>query len=271
TISYPNLPTGTRVEDDRSQKIAIVDASAAPTLVDGEKKTAVGSEDDRRSPPPTNVPFKKGAVKELNPIEVRWFHKLNKSADWLPFRGMSQRSMKAHLEKVGYSQWTDSNEGRDSLLIEVKRRLELKEPMSEDFPMKSEIIALCSNSIVVLDGYYELLLDQCKIKPIYWAGPSLDIMRGTWFTESDWLPLEEKLAEKVESQHVKMFKGQNIPESPVYSEKGQKPTTLMKIRRGYHTEATYEDGPLPVNHLLLVVHGIGQKRLVNQIISNATS
>lgn len=42
----------------------------------------------------------------------------------------------------------------------------------------------------------------------------------------------------------------------------------VKIRRSYHTEATYDDGPHPVNHLIFVLPGIGQKRQQKQIVKN---
>lgn len=43
-----------------------------------------------------------------------------------------------------------------------------------------------------------------------------------------------------------------------------------KLMRGYHTEAKMEDGPLPVTRLVFVIHGIGQKRQRNKIVTNAT-
>lgn len=44
-----------------------------------------------------------------------------------------------------------------------------------------------------------------------------------------------------------------------------KPTAL---RRGFDKEAEWEDGPPAVSHLVLVVHGIGQKGYENLIAEN---
>lgn len=53
----------------------------------------------------------------------------------------------------------------------------------------------------------------------------MQILRGTWFFEADWRPLESKIADAIEEQHLKMFLGQTIPDGPVYSGKGPKPRT----------------------------------------------
>lgn len=59
---------------------------------------------------------------------------------------------------------------------------------------------------------------------MYVSEEAIEIMRGTWFTDIDWLPLDAEMADKIEQQHLKMFRGQKVPDGPVYSEKGQKPS-----------------------------------------------
>lgn len=241
------------------------------------------TDSNRITPPPVNVPAKKGAVKDLSPMEVRWFYRESKSSQWIPFKG------------------------RDSLMIEIKRRMHLNLPFLEDFANKEDVFKACRKTPVILDGYYELLIGENVLKPIYWEDEPIEIMRGTWFTDTDWLPLDQEMADEIEQQHLKMFHGQKIPESPVYTEKGQKPilhsmvvtsckvewnsiidislepnnktwmmslrlkSAAVKIRRSYHTESTYEDGPHSVNHIVFVVPGIGQKRQQRQIIKNTAS
>ncbi|KAK6030493.1 DDHD domain protein [Ostertagia ostertagi] len=41
------------------------------------------------------------------------------------------------------------------------------------------------------------------------------------------------------------------------------------LRRGFHKEAEWDDGPAEISHLILVVHGIGQKGYENLIAENA--
>ena len=38
-------------------------------------------------------------------------------------------------------------------------------------------------------------------------------MRGTWFVDGNWQPVEEENALKIEQQHLKHFEGQKIPDS----------------------------------------------------------
>lgn len=62
--------------------------------------------------------------------------------------------------------------GRDSLLIELKWRINHNINLGDDFPEKDEALEICEKPIVVLDGYYELILGEEKlvVKPIYWIG-----------------------------------------------------------------------------------------------------
>lgn len=47
--------------------------------------------------------------------------------------------------------------------------------------------------------------------------------------------------------------------------------TGYQLRRGYKIAATVEDKPHDIDHLVFVVHGIGQKRDTGKIIRNTTS
>nr|CDJ93176.1 CBN-IPLA-1 protein [Haemonchus contortus] len=123
----------------------------------------------------------------------------------------------------------------------------------------------------------------------------------------DWQPLEPPVAEAIEAHHLQYFRGQTIPEGlTVFSAKeaSNKPqlTELQlegmeirwssvidvslsfkrgailryigwgksqALRRGFHKEAEWDDGPAEISHLILVVHGIGQKGYENLIAENA--
>ena len=49
-----------------------------------------------------------------------------------------------------------------------------------------------------------------------------DIMRGIWFFDSSWMPLEATVAEEIEKEHLVKFKGKKIEES-VASDSGKSP------------------------------------------------
>lgn len=46
--------------------------------------------------------------------------------------------------------------------------------------------------------------------------------------------------------------------------------TGYRLKRGYKSRANVEDKPRDIDHLVFVVHGIGQKRDTGKIIRNTT-
>jgi len=46
--------------------------------------------------------------------------------------------------------------------------------------------------------------------------------------------------------------------------------TGYRLKRGYKTRTNMEDKPRDIDHLVFVVHGIGQKRDTGKIIRNTT-
>lgn len=66
------------------------------------------------------------------------------------------------------------------------------------------------------------------MESIYWKDENLLIRRGTWFY-TDMQPVSEDLANAVEEHHLANFRGQAIPESPVFNdaESSKKPGTCV--------------------------------------------
>ena len=135
--------------------------------------------------------------------------------------------------------------------------------------------------------------------------------RGVWFYEGAWRPLDEQLAEKIEIEHLKHFRGKSLDVSlPVDTQKrvvhklavsggavewfspseiylalDDTPARLMrsvgkklgfqktgyKIHRGYSEDACATDKPPDISHIVFVIHGIGQKMDTGRIIKNSTS
>uniref|UniRef100_A0A7I5E882 DDHD domain-containing protein n=1 Tax=Haemonchus contortus TaxID=6289 RepID=A0A7I5E882_HAECO len=222
-------------------------------------------------------------VTELRCCEVRWFYRKNEVDKWINFNG------------------------RDSLFLEAKYRSVFSIPLDEQ--MTVELLEngfTFRQSVVVLEGLYKANDELTKVEAIYWKGDSCEIRRGTWFFQ-DWQPLEPPVAEAIEAHHLQYFRGQTIPEGlTVFSAKeaSNKPqlTELQlegmeirwssvidvslsfkrgailryigwgksqALRRGFHKEAEWDDGPAEISHLILVVHGIGQKGYENLIAENA--
>lgn len=59
-----------------------------------------------------------------------------------------------------------------------------------------------------------------EVAPIYWPskGFSLRITRGSWFESDSMQPLIMDLADAIEKKHLESFRGQVIPDVPVFSE-----------------------------------------------------
>ena len=51
---------------------------------------------------------------------------------------------------------------------------------------------------------------------MYWSAEVGDpVLRGTWFFQDSWIPLEENMADCIEREHVARWKGYNIEEVQV--------------------------------------------------------
>ncbi|GAB1861552.1 Phospholipase DDHD1 [Camponotus japonicus] len=174
-----------------------------------------------------------------------------------------------------------------------------------------------AEKIVVRGGIYDVEIDNMKCVSIYWPGEEWEIMRGTWYYDGSWIPLETEHSKVIEEVHLKLFQKErknnqsisncdiNAPQSykvlhteqfpqfhvdwhsindvTLYSE--YTPTKLMRsvtsrlgfaktigyrLKRGYKTLANTEDKPRDIDHIVFVVHGIGQKRDTGKIIRNTT-
>ncbi|XP_011139181.1 phospholipase DDHD1 [Harpegnathos saltator] len=164
--------------------------------------------------------------------------------------------------------------------------------------------------------------DSLRIEKIYQDRQELlnkseewEIMRGTWYYDGSWIPLETEHSKVIEEVHLNLFQKESnnqssskcdtnnqsykvlhteqfsefhvdwhtINDVTLYSE--YTPTKLMRsvtsklgftkttgyrLKRGYKTRANIESKPRDIDHLVFVVHGIGQKRDTGKIIRNTT-
>ncbi|XP_057282270.1 phospholipase DDHD1 isoform X1 [Pezoporus wallicus] len=257
-------------------------------------------------------------VRELSAEEVRWFYREDRKP-WKPF--------------IGY----------DSLRIELAYRALGSEPREGE--------AAAVEPVCVRSGLYEVDVANAECYPVYWnQSEKIPVMRGQWFIDGTWQPLEEEEGNLIEQEHLNCFKGQQLQESfdieeqakPVdrkevlyylpssslpslFKWRGYKNSdaaclkrkhpeaihslklsrnhvdwhsvdevylysdaTTSKIarsvtqklgiskalssgtrlHRGYVEEATLEDKPPQISHIVFVVHGIGQKMDQGRIIKN---
>ncbi|NXL62228.1 DDHD1 Phospholipase, partial [Chordeiles acutipennis] len=121
-------------------------------------------------------------VRELGAEEVRWFYREDRKT-WKPF--------------IGY----------DSLRIELAyRALGPGGPESE--------AAAAVEPVCVRSGLYEVDVVSGESYPVYWnQTEKIPVMRGQWFIDGTWQPLEEEESNLIEQEHLNRFKGQQLQEN----------------------------------------------------------
>ncbi|XP_065541322.1 phospholipase DDHD1 isoform X3 [Lathamus discolor] len=120
-------------------------------------------------------------VRELSAEEVRWFYREDRKP-WKPF--------------IGY----------DSLRIELAYRALGPEPREGE--------AAAVEPVCVRSGLYEVDVANAECYPVYWnQSEKIPVMRGQWFIDGTWQPLEEEEGNLIEQEHLNCFKGQQLQES----------------------------------------------------------
>ncbi|XP_077640010.1 phospholipase DDHD1 isoform X1 [Lonchura striata] len=121
-------------------------------------------------------------VRELGAEEVRWFYREDRKT-WKPF--------------IGY----------DSLRIELAFRALGGGGGGAGEPAAVE-------PVCVRSGLYEVDVASAESYPVYWnQTEKIPVMRGQWFIDGTWQPLEEEESNLIEQEHLNCFKGQQLQES----------------------------------------------------------
>ncbi|KAM9147624.1 phospholipase DDHD1 [Pangshura tecta] len=115
-------------------------------------------------------------VRELGPEEVRWLYREDRKS-WKPF--------------IGY----------DSLRLELAYRA--LGPGDGPGP-----------PVCVRGGLYEVDVSSAECYPVYWQQTDkIPVMRGQWFIDGTWQPLEEEESNLIEQEHLNCFRGQQMQEN----------------------------------------------------------
>ncbi|NXI63452.1 DDHD1 Phospholipase, partial [Anseranas semipalmata] len=119
-------------------------------------------------------------VRELGAEEGRWFYREDRKT-WKPF--------------IGY----------DSLRIELAFRALGPEPREGEAAVEP---------VCVRSGLYEVDVANAECYPVYWnQTEKIPVMRGQWFIDGTWQPLEEEESNLIEQEHLNRFRGQQLQES----------------------------------------------------------
>ncbi|XP_054095925.1 phospholipase DDHD1 isoform X10 [Callithrix jacchus] len=224
-------------------------------------------------------------VTELGPEEVRWFYKEDKKT-WKPFIGYDslriERAFRTLLQVTGVRPQDEDRDGDHvcSPAGQASSSGEDDEDRACGFCQRTaghepEMVELVNiEPVCVRGGLYEVDVTQGECYPVYWnQADKIPVMRGQWFIDGTWQPLEEEESNLIEQEHLKCFRGQQMQENfdieVSKSIDGKDASSSgTRLHRGYVEEATLEDKPSQTTHIVFVVHGIGQKMDQGRIIKN---
>ncbi|KAM5235299.1 phospholipase DDHD1 isoform 2-T2 [Ctenodactylus gundi] len=163
-------------------------------------------------------PHRYEVVTELGPEEVRWFYKEDRKT-WKPFigydslrielafraqlRGAGRDGGPARRAASGSGEDDDDDGGRGGGFCP---RAAGSEP---------EVEALSGvEPVCVRGGLYEVDVAQGECYPVYWnQADKIPVMRGQWFIDGTWQPLEEEESNLIEQEHLSCFRGQQMQEN----------------------------------------------------------
>nr|XP_057924772.1 phospholipase DDHD1b [Doryrhamphus excisus] len=151
-------------------------------------------------------------VTELGPEEVRWFYKEDKRI-WKPFVGHDSlkietayvRFCEQNPDKVRHHCDPAEADGKDAGEVQFTENVVDAGSGSEE----REHISM--DAVCVRGGLYEVDIRDKECYPVYWNQQErIPVMRGQWFTDGTWLPLEEDESDMIEQEHLGRFRGQQM-------------------------------------------------------------
>uniref|UniRef100_A0A8C8G733 DDHD domain-containing protein n=1 Tax=Oncorhynchus tshawytscha TaxID=74940 RepID=A0A8C8G733_ONCTS len=199
---HNNRSTPAAYLDTGSLAFSENDRNATPVL-ESRKRTRSSSSRNRYNE----------VVTELGPEEVRWFYKEDKKT-WKPFIGHD--SLKV---EVMFRNLCELNPGTTKRQVPAPRTTVNRDRGSMERTDSSDERDLDSininvEAVCVRGGLYEVDVKDRECYPVYWnQQESIPVMRGQWFIDGTWLPLEEEESDLIEVEHLTRFLGQQMQDS----------------------------------------------------------
>ncbi|XP_055145310.1 phospholipase DDHD1 isoform X7 [Symphalangus syndactylus] len=165
-------------------------------------------------------------VTELGPEEVRWFYKEDKKT-WKPFIGYDslriELAFRTVLQTTGARPQGGDRDG-DHVCSPTGPASSSGEDDDEDRACgfcqsttghEPEMVELVNiEPVCVRGGLYEVDVTQGECYPVYWnQADKIPVMRGQWFIDGTWQPLEEEESNLIEREHLNCFRGQQMQEN----------------------------------------------------------
>ncbi|XP_053289930.1 phospholipase DDHD1 isoform X1 [Pleuronectes platessa] len=174
-------------------------------------------------------------VTELGPEEVRWFYKEDKKT-WKAFVGHDSLNIELMFRKyselllrVAESRGSGEKEQEEGCGGEGKglngaAPVETRTSSVHGGPGSLDTSILSSENpdcfeinvepVCVRGGLYEVDIKERQCNPVYWKQQDhIPVMRGQWFIDGTWLPLEEEESDLIEQEHLSHFRGQQMQDT----------------------------------------------------------
>ncbi|XP_037551238.1 phospholipase DDHD1 [Nematolebias whitei] len=169
-------------------------------------------------------------VTELVPEEVRWFYKEDKKT-WKPFLGHDSLNIEQMFRKYcelnpGAVRARVSSGDEDSPGLngsgpaetgtsgptEGRGSMDTSSPSVDE--RDPDCLEINVEPVCVRGGLYEVDIKERKCYPVYWKQQDhIPVMRGQWFIDGTWLPLEEEESDLIELEHLNHFRGQQMQDT----------------------------------------------------------
>lgn len=163
-------------------------------------------------------------VESLRPEEVRWFYKEAGDKKWTPFIGYDSLRLECKFREVLHRRGNKTDavvDDHDNELINVRGGIyEVDVAKRKCLPVywsaKGRNSFFCFQSIgschQELIQFTNLQTAQPSTGQFLLTEQSAFVLRGTWFVDGTWQPLDENHANQIETEHLAKFENQKIPE-----------------------------------------------------------
>ncbi|XP_061698803.1 phospholipase DDHD1 isoform X2 [Syngnathoides biaculeatus] len=155
-------------------------------------------------------------VAELGPEEVRWFYKEDKKT-WKPFVGHDSLNI-----ELMYRKYSEFGPGAGGPAVEVNGEVTAEtrtvggvgDTSTPSMSTDEKDSDVCVEPVCVRGGLYEVDVRERGCYPVYWKQQDhIPVLRGQWFIDGTWLPLEEDESDLIECEHLSHFRGQQTQDT----------------------------------------------------------
>lgn len=154
-------------------------------------------------------------IRELTAEQVRWFYKSDSDKLWVPFSGFDSLRIEERFRQQKHPLQPDHGPNQPPA-----SRSDSSNSASTSSMDDSVYYDACSagysdgespsasqhkDHLVVRGGMYEVDIERRKCVSIFWPGEQCAIMRGLWFYEVTWQPLDSDRYDQIENVHLALF------------------------------------------------------------------